>query len=791
MSTITIQPNHKLSLQSPNLALIAAGSTGQDGSLSGIHLRWTFGGTLAEKHLPKGDYATYAAYSNFNKPNDFVRIYKTYYQASPVTLNFANMAPDQVLHNEARWLYNLNGKHVYVKFMDKGKYYNVLSTIDPLTSPYPFILAYNDSLIEVECVNELFFFVTLFPVGGSTSPLDTETYSSQRGYMGTDLYTNSRGTYNGNDFSVRIPCENGRAVAYQGRAVYTIIFEFYMDFIRYSNNQNAWEIVGDYALSLDDQDVFKRLDPMYPGSIDNRWPRFVNGAKVNTLNYMDKWNGDFYSYYYDNSDQYNIKDAVKLYITLSEDPDNPSGIFNIPLTENVYDENDVMPVSLVSLLNAGARDFHVARMLGLGTMDPYGYPYGQFVYVAVYFTYSQLPEYPSSISIQHLSMSLPVGMADERLPLPVSIANIAPGMANDPSPDSTVATLTDANGYTTDGRSRFVTLIAKPLPDNQTKEPFYNTSTEFNLSESTLPVFAGLQYKGPSDSSWVKPELSHDTYYRNPEDYEGRVYNETIPITVDDLTNVIFLHCQKVSGLHTYQSYGINLFSRVRESGNAISINTNILPANFVKPPVNINALLVREESPLMLTSQLDQNRLAAITATDKTLVRLSFNYDDEIVIDKVEEEYDNYSNSALESTSSTVYPSNQDTYADEIEIYFRNTVPKNISGKVVSVADDPVNPLLSVINTGSYSLSNGETLVPAIPSTDVSKYIGGVFMLGNQQFIIQAITPSLTSPILKVLKKKVNPASLNDETISEEDHLQAPQLSTSDFLFMIIENMQ
>ena len=65
---IPITPN--TILQSQQVGIMAAGSLGSsgDGSTAGIHLRWTFGGELGKKHLPKGNYAL--TNSNFNK-NDY------------------------------------------------------------------------------------------------------------------------------------------------------------------------------------------------------------------------------------------------------------------------------------------------------------------------------------------------------------------------------------------------------------------------------------------------------------------------------------------------------------------------------------------------------------------------------------------------------------------------------------------------------------------------------------------------------------------------------------------------
>ena len=79
------EPEHLL--QSPYLHLQAAGSTGQD-STAGIHLRWMLLRNLGDLHLPKGELAENAV--NFNKPEDFVHLYRAPYSPVKRTLNPAD-----------------------------------------------------------------------------------------------------------------------------------------------------------------------------------------------------------------------------------------------------------------------------------------------------------------------------------------------------------------------------------------------------------------------------------------------------------------------------------------------------------------------------------------------------------------------------------------------------------------------------------------------------------------------------------------------------------------------------
>ena len=94
-------------IQSKSLYLQAAGSTGTDGSVPGIHLRWDLIGQL-ENHIPKG------------VTGDTVEILRSKYEHRyPVTIDFANQIPSHVVdssnclnlgesfeNNERLWIYH-------------------------------------------------------------------------------------------------------------------------------------------------------------------------------------------------------------------------------------------------------------------------------------------------------------------------------------------------------------------------------------------------------------------------------------------------------------------------------------------------------------------------------------------------------------------------------------------------------------------------------------------------------------------------------------------------------------
>ena len=125
----------------------------------------------------------------------------------------------------------------------------------------------------------------------------------------------------------------------------------------------------------------------------------------------------------------------------------------------------------------------------------------------------------------------------------------------------------------------------------------------------------------------AKPELPNDPKYKNVT-ASRHIQNETIAIGVPEVGQPAFIHRETRSGKHTYGSYGVNWFGRGRSSNIKWDLETKIVPSNDLLAPSAINALLIQEESPLFLTSSKEQDMLRDISNTDKTFIRLLFEYD-------------------------------------------------------------------------------------------------------------------------------------------------------------------
>lgn len=780
-------------IQSPHLYLQASGSIGKD-STRGKHLRWAFRGTLGEKHLPKGDYAVNNI--NFNKPNDYVRVYKGAYKKKLLRLNLITDIPQVIDNNNHTWIYRISGKEFYVRFRNTSKYNQVLQTINPLQNPSQFILNYGSELMEIENTKELFYAVTCnFPQSSFGSrEFKVETLSVSTNTPVANRFVTNRKSIINNELGtpLKLLCENGRSVRWKifNSRLNSLDFEFYSDTIDEVNNTSGWNILGDFALTLENEKAFKQLEPK-PGDVNGVWHRFNEEALVNIENYHHKWDGVS-----DPGDR-NIKEVVSKYIELSENVNNPLAIENISLENDPSDPEDYMQISNLDMLNFSANDYHIARMLGLGILDKPGglsEQRGDNIYVAEYYTFADLEDGEGKRKVQHLFMSLPTTEADSRLPNPVDLNEIVPGIFLDEE-NGDSSSLTDEDGYSHDGMSRYVSLYSEALPEDDVNTPFFISEEEINLGLITAPVYGGLKYR-LNQGDWQKPELSKDPRYYNIVPH-GDPFYETRFILIPEPLHPFYTHRQTANGVHRYKSYGINWFSRVKVGDAELSIETLLKQKNPLLAPSNVNALLIRKESPLFLTSAEEQDRLTDISSNDKTLIRLTYNYHSfhelknyNIPIDST------FSNQQLVdevNNPQVLFPDLEEIFADEVDIFFRNQVPNNIRGKALTVSNHASNEVLSIITTGNYEIvSTGETLIPHIAPGTETNYVGGIFISGDNQYIIHQITHAPQGLVFTVYKKEISDSIVNGGGVPSSPpigELEAPIL-VADGLFMVVENM-
>lgn len=818
----TINYNSLTSLQTPNFYLQAVGSTGND-STAGIHLRWTFGGKLSENHLPKGNMASTQV--NYNKPDDFVKIYRALYLPKIFTLNLTS--PPQLVDSSQRlWVYKFNNNQriFYVYFHNTLKYDQISNIINPLSDPAGFLSYYANEIIEIICRNDLYFACEPKVENISAmSSLQLEGLSVNENSNLLPYHLAYRKILSPQELNagVKFYAENGKKIRFKAAncLVKRIDFEFYSDFITQTNQIQGWNKVDDFALVVDTAIAVERLEPS-PQAVDNKWLRYNDGAKVRIANYIHKWERTTNPQ--DPLDK-DIKDIVAKYVELSNYQLNPkanetlninfidpSSTGNIHIT-NAPPEPGDMEVSYLDLLNIAALDYHVARMLGLGHLETGGnIMNGEYIYLAEYYTNANLDISSSDKNFQLISMSLPTSANIERLPLPVEIWKVVPGMENSPGSGN----LYDINGYSFDGKKRFVSIYNHQVGETEINPAFFSSFHDFDASSFTNSVYAGIEYRhifpGTVDSGvWVRPELSHDTTYTNS---DGSL--ETVPIQIPDYNVALFMHKQERSGTYVYATYGINWFSRAT-TGGEIAIETDLKPTNNLLPPTGCQSFLVQKEYPLMFTSAEEQQRYVAIAGSDKTLVRLLFDYhifqDEQIY--QIPADSPNPHQFVTDTTS--LYPDAEEVLADDIEIYFRNFPPKTITAQVSKVGNNynvvphPTNQLLAVINTMDYPVPSSAVPHPTNPGqvsytevwkseipvgTTINSFIGGILQLGNDPYIIHQITPTSTGLTFTVYKKDVSAAIMagNSNPSVSATNLSLPVIDpNTGGIFNATENLQ
>lgn len=775
-------------LQSPHLYLQASGSTGND-STRGMHLRWALKGALIN-HLPKGDYA--ATNANFNKPDDYVRIYRSPYMRHGVRISFEER-PHVFDHGLASWTYSVSGNAFHVNFLNTAKYNEVLQTIDPAANPFAFVKAYGYNVIEVEHKTKLSFAITpQISITGGNSYTYVELQSVESNTHTAERLTTFRKKYKSvNVNHKQLLSENIRSARFKVSEgfLFEVEFEFYSNFIDAASHKKAWTYLGRHALTKNTQLAFSRLEPQN-NSVHGKWLRYNDEAYVNIANYKDRWNGAGLP------PENRIVNIVNTYINLSNNVTNPRAIETFVITEppaapdpDYNPSDDEGELSNLYVLQLAALDYHNARMLGLGILDLENQIMnGRYMYLAEYVTTANLRGGGKPREVQHIYCSLPTELADERLPVPIDLKDPVPGIIADMGTEAPQP-ITDANGYAHDGKTRFFSLFHELLHEEVPNKPFFYTNYEFSSAERTLPVYAGIEYRNSGDPKWQKPELPFDGKYLNIDSTVGpNQKNETKSIIIPDPGFPLFVHRERTNGWHDYSSYGINWFSRATSSAIVKTVETNIVPTNNLQPPNNINAVLIRPESPLLLTSADEQAEIGNIGTPDKTFIRLTFEYNHGHEMINYHRKIDGEVVSGYSELNDA-----DELFGEDFEIYFRNRVPISISGKISSVTNTG-NPILANVQTdefvvpssGMNGLTPNEVFKPTIIGNG-SNYVGSVLSVDGSNFIIHQVDNSGTYPKFTVFKNDADGFPIPLGSSSIPDQLYAPNTGT---LFVSVENM-
>jgi hypothetical protein len=794
-ATADLEISGDMLLQSPHIYVQAAGSEGDD-STKGIHLRWTLKRGLVD-HLPKADYALTTA--NFSKPDDYVRIYRAPYTRHARTVAVSKKA--DAIH-PYEWIYVVDNQLFALHFLDQARYDQVRASISPDESQNAFLTAYGDGLMELEAKRGLGFAVRLqFRPQDTSNSIDLELRSVEEDRFTAARVVSLRQRYTVDKLNEqRLFSENIRSIRFRASQalLLEVEWEFYLDFLQFTVKRKDWTFLGKHALTKDSAVAFQRLEPS-AGDVHGAWLRYNDDAYVNVQNYKDKWGSSSLPA------ENRIEEVVADYIDLSNDPANPRAVTAIYYNDpnavpppGQEPEDDFDPtenqfgLSNLYLLQTAAMDYHIARMLGLGVFDlSPQIAQGKFIYAAEYFTNGDLGDGGGSRPVQHVYLSLPTSLADHRLPLPVDLKEPVPGVFHGLDTDAPEV-LTDPDGYAPDGRVRFLSLFHELLPEEPENAPFFFSNYLFASADLTLPVYAGIEYRAAGSPGWVKPELPFDDAWLNIDaTVPDARKQETRPVVIPEPIYPVFVHREHESGVHEYGSYGINWFSRARPSPAVWSIETTIRASNLLQPPSSVNAFLVVPEEPLQLTSAAEQAALSSINATDKTLVRLTWEYDhaQELI------EYHRKTNGQVVDGYAEL-PDADEPFADQVEIFFRASAPNSVGGKIIAVTNAP-DPIMSVVTTGPYVFQSMgtdpvtgdpvEQLVPELPAPLEPNFIGGLVTVNGINHPIHAIDNSGAHPRFTVFKVDADGNAAVPGSNVPVSELSAPPV---DGLFTALENL-
>lgn len=741
-------------LQSPYLYLQSAGSSGNDAA-PGVLLRWFLLRNLGDSHLPKGNHAQSSI--NFNRPDDFVRIYRASYVKNIAhTLDFKTEKPTVIDEGNARWVYVVNDQTYYLTLPDTARYQAARATYDPITQPHQFLTAYGDALCELEIRNTLAFATEADIEGSAAANLQLEVFSVQGDMPLDEEALSARQTYP-NTAAIRVLAENTRRLKWRtfGGMLRAFRFEFYHDLFA-ANSAANWTDLGKYALSTDDAEVASRLEHPTQQGVHDHWQKFTADSKVNTQNYLDRWSAP----------NQGLKSGVQTYLTLSDsDPQAVTTHFEeVDFNSATGATNPSMDLSYLDLLQIAATDYHIARMCGLGTLDGQASS-GAFIYMAVYTTDAALDDGGPAQTRQHLYISLPTSRDDERLPFALETLPPTYGLEMDQGGSAAVP-LTLDGGYLPHDPVRYVNIFAQSKDDRDTHNGFFNPPVEFIASQGSEPVFAGLSYKHITATGWQIPEVSSLAGF---EDTSVPPAAETLPLALRPQSDApLYRHAETSEGIHEYRAYGINIFSRASDLGNTVQTDTTVFTKpNTLLAPHNVQVQLVQAEAPLILTSQSEQAALAAISTTDTTLVRITFDY-------------------------THLHDINYD-YGTAVDIFFREDLPRSVVGSIDQIQNNP-NAATVTLSTADYinhSVAHNDR--PNIANALRGNFIGGILVLGATRYVIEDVvqtTPSGDFPSF-VIRKKIDRNTLNpgsNQMVTAQSYL--PLDANTGDRFSVIENM-
>jgi outer membrane protein assembly factor BamB len=766
---VPVDLEHNPRVQSPYVYLQAAGSDASDDTVRGFHLRWDLLRRLGEQHLPKGNLAApggpWHTTIGFNRADDFVRIYRAELAEDRAVEVSFEQPPTTLFESGTvrEWLYEdlvpFPGRttDVSIRFADVAQYDSLRASLDPRQQPQKLIAAYT-GVVRARAVGKLAF-QAAFQLQ-VTNPLDSR-FRVEAVTLADPLDNTSRaiGCRRNAVTNAPIVGENIETLRFDYAGAFPVALRIatYEDFLYAASQRREWQKVGDFSLDDGNADadvgVFRRLEEPPRVVVDGVWPKFQPVAdagvfRVNAQSYRDRWRLP--------------ADGVKQGVVTYLDVSRQDVLANVVVANADPLPNDsAMELSYLGLLDFVSLDYHVARMLGLGTIvaEPDVNADARFVYLMQYVTEAQLEDEPPAL-VTHYYMTPPLGLGDRKPPLVPALA-LTYGLPLEECEGTTTA-LTDAAGYAVHDDVRFVNLDRARFRHELPIESFFETATEFSRHDETVPVAYGVGYgPGPVGAgNEVRPELSHHPDWLDPAGLP-----EVAPIP-ERGANPVYTHQERSAGIHHYRLYGVNWFSRSGASSAEVQTDaTQFALRNTLLPPANLAAQLIQKEEPRLLTTLDEQQRLADLPPGDRTLVRVTFDWSD---------------------VQNRAY-----WYADTVELYFRRQPRATVRGQIAAVSVDAAAHTATLATTGYLlaSLDPPQLVQPEIAVGDEARFAGARLAANGRSWLVESVTGGGPTPTLVVRQIRVTAsvdANLDNSFCTVESWLSP---SVGD-VFMLVEDL-
>ncbi len=774
---------------SSEVYLQAAGADGSDGVPEGIHLRWALAGELGLNHLPKGDADNaITTPANYNQPNDYVRIYRTPYSPSEAgILNFETTSPS-INYSLKRWTYFINtlvnGKsltsQLQLTFTDPVLYDQLAAGIDTATEYFNFLKAYPGT-IQFSVVGKTFFLAAFDITNGSDSAaaivkIEAQCTPNLDDPAAEIVYARKTDSVvPAGEKTVTIMAENIQSLKIlvsSGSFFTNIFFETYNDFLAARNDED-WTEVGDgFALSVSDDEVFARLETSdYP--VDHLWPQYNEGTTVKVGNYHTKWIPAIP----ENPNDPSIKTVVSQYLSLSET--DSRAMLTLP-DLNANPGTSGLQISLVDMLNLVSADFHIARMFGLGCIDvmPGSSPY-------VYrLTYTNQASLVSTNPVTRSYITLPASKANNLLPSKPVIRRLTYGL---PVVNDSVSTAFDVNGYARYGPIRAINIGREPFNDEITGYDFFADLAQAdnaNIFINSRPVNYGIKYRAAAAANYLKPEITQDGalppfYYAYDADFPDAGVKETV-VVPDNLTS-LYVHLEKMTGVHYYAIYGINWFSRASVISEEVATDDTEFPLqNRLQPPTDVTVQYIQQEDPLIFTTSQEQawltSHAGAFPGQDINFTRIVFNWID--ITDVT-----NLPGTSPGQLAAAVRP-------DTVKILFDPVLPVEVQGMIMKVADVSGQDGQLELYTGPYTQIDGTVLSPEIDSSQFFRFNNSLLNTPQGQFVVTGITQGTAGPVITV--NKITNQSTQEDPQSPGSYgiVQTYQSPLTGSQFSMVENL-